>query len=296
LILGLAVMAVAQKPDDPAFEVASVKQSAPPQPNAQFVFFGPARGGPGTRDPEQITWANATLRNLLMTAFDLQSYQIVGPDWISTERYDIAAKVAPGASKQQVPLMWQTLLKERFGLVLHREAKEFVVDELTVARNGPKLKTSDLPADADAFTPGEARMKMDKTGLPEMNGYGLINSLTATPSGVSALMLVRGLSMREFAFRLGQQLGHPILDKTGLTGRYDFTVEFTPDLRGLPPLPPQPGAAGPSPAAPAAEAPSDPGSSLPSAIEKQLGLKLVRGKGKLDVVVVDHIEKTPTDN
>ena len=126
-------------PDSLTFEVASVKRTPPPEPNAR-VFFGPPRGGPGTSDPGQITWTNAALRNILMTAYDVQTYQITAPDWMNTERYDIVAKVPAGATKAQVNVMWQNLLKERFGMVLHHESKEFQVDELTVAKGGSKLK------------------------------------------------------------------------------------------------------------------------------------------------------------
>src|SRR4051812_19252694 len=83
------------------FEVASVKPSPPIQPNAR-VFFGPPRGGPGTGDPGQITWAYANMMSLLMTAYDVKAFQVSGPTWIATERYDIVAKVPAGATKQQM--------------------------------------------------------------------------------------------------------------------------------------------------------------------------------------------------
>ena len=118
------------------FEVASVRPS-PLQLNGR-VFYGPPRGGPGTRDLGRITWANAALRNIIMTAYDVQTFQINAPDWLSTARYDIVANIPLGATKEQVKLMWQSLLKERFGLMLHHDSMEFQVDELTVAQGGPK--------------------------------------------------------------------------------------------------------------------------------------------------------------
>ncbi len=96
------------------FEVASVKPSAPVPPTGG-VYFGPARGGPGTPDPGLITWTYTSLRNLLMTAYDVKTYQVSGPDWLMTERYDIVARVPAGATKEQVNVMWQNLLAERFG-------------------------------------------------------------------------------------------------------------------------------------------------------------------------------------
>ncbi len=97
----LSLSVFGQTADSLTFEVASVKRTPPPEPNAR-VFFGPPRGGPGTSDPGQITWTNAALRNILMTAYDVQTYQVTAPDWMNTERYDIVAKVPAGATKAQV--------------------------------------------------------------------------------------------------------------------------------------------------------------------------------------------------
>jgi uncharacterized protein (TIGR03435 family) len=276
-----------QTAQNPTIEVASVKPSPPPNPNGP-VFFGPPMGGPGTHDPGQITWSNAALRNVLMTAYDMQMYQITAPDWLSNARYDIVAKVPEGATKEQVAVMWQNLLKERFGMVVHRESKEFQVEELTVAKGGLKMKQTELAADAEPFTPDS--VKPGKNGTPDFSGTGLIVRIFPGPDGGSAHMVAKGLTMPEIAVKFGQTQRHPVIDKTGLTGRYDFTVEFTLDLSSLPPppgLPPQP---------PASGVPSDPGSTFPSAIEKQLGLKLTPGKAMLDVIVVDRAEKTPTEN
>src|SRR5579864_8938578 len=266
------------------FEVASVKPSPPPDPSGR-VFFGPPRGGPGTSDPGQITWTNAALRNILMTAYDVQTYQVNAPDWLSTERYDIVAKVPEGATRAQVNVMWQNLLKERFGLVLHHESKEFTVDEMTVAKGGLKLKETGDP-NVEPFTPAAGPPKLDKSGLPEMNGSGAIVSISLGSARPAARMIAKALPAAEIAIQLANLLRRPVVDKTGLTGKYDFTLEFTPDLSGagfLPPPPPPPGAPGPAPSAPAGGA-SDPGTNIASAVEKQLGLKLTATKGKLDVI------------
>src|SRR5690348_610778 len=106
-----------------SFEVASVKLAPPPDAKGG-VFIGAARGGPGTKDPGQITWNGATLTNLLIAAYEVKRYQIKGPDWLATERYDIIAKVPAGATKEQIPAMWQRLLQERFGMQARRESKE----------------------------------------------------------------------------------------------------------------------------------------------------------------------------
>lgn len=265
-----------------SFEVASVKPTPPPEPNAR-QFFGPPRGGPGTRDPGQITWSSAALRNIVMTAYDVQTFQVTAPDWMASERYDIIAKVPAGATKSQINLMWQRLLKERFGMVLHHESKEMQVATLTIAKSGLKLKETTLDADAEPFTPGAGLPKTDKNGLPEMNGSGAIVTISIGNGTPSARMIAKGLPSTDIASRLAGMLQRPVIDKSGLTGKYDFILEFTPDLRGIP-VPPAGGDA------------TDPGTNIEAAVEKQLGLKLTGSKEKLDVIVVDSAQKTPTTN
>jgi uncharacterized protein (TIGR03435 family) len=287
---GVLVLACAplfgQTADNLTFEVASVKRTPPPEPNAR-VFFGPPRGGPGTADPGQITWTNAALRNIVMTAYDVQTYQVTAPDWLGTERYDIVAKVPAGATKAQVNVMWQNLLKERFGMVLHHESKEFQVDELTVAKGGLKMKETEDP-NIEPFTPAAGPPKAGKNGVPQLNGSGAIVSIFPGANGATASMVARGLPLPDIATRLANLLRRPVIDKTGLTGKYDFALEFTPDLSGIA-LP-----AGFS--AQEGNNASDPGTNIASAVEKQLGLKLTSNKGKLDVIVVDRAEKIPTEN
>ena len=294
LIGGGLALAIArgQATQTPTFEVASVKPAPPTEPHGR-VFFGPPRGGPGTQDPERIAWSNAALSNILTLAYDIPTFQLIAPDWLSTERYDIAAKVPEGATKEQVRVMWQNLLKERFRLVLHHESKEFQVDELTVTKGGPKLKPTELAPDAEPFNPAAGPPKLDKNGALELNGAGLIIFVMASPAGATARMTAKGQSLADFSKTLGQQLRHPVIDKTGLSGKYDFNLEYTPDLTGMPP--PLAGALQP-PGAATGNIASDPGSTIVSALEKQLGLKLSASKAKLDVIVVDHVERIPTEN
>ncbi len=278
------------------FEVASVKPSPPPQPGGP-VFLGPARGGPGTSDPGQITWQNAALLILVSAAYDKQLFQVTAPDWMAMERFDFIVRVPAGATKEQVNVMWQNLLKDRFGMVVHHESKEFQVDELSIAKGGPKVKDTALPANAEPFSPAAGPPKFDKDGFPEMNGSGAITFISINNGSPLARTVAKGFSMGEFAARLGQMLRHPVIDKTGLTGRYDFNLEFTMDPASLPPPPPLPGGGAPPPPPPPAAAEAvAPGSTIESAVEKQLGLKLTKSKAPLDVIVVDHAERTPTAN
>jgi len=274
------------------FEVASVKPAAPVAAGER-MFMG-SRGGPGTVDPGHITSSNMTLKALLVNAYGVQPYQINGPAWLDTERYDIIAKVPLETTKEQIAVMWQNLLAERFGVVLHHESREFNVDELVVAKGGPKLKQSEMDPNAPplARTPGPP--KLDKNGFPELSGPGMLTMMTIGQNGPTAHTVARAQSISQLTAMLGNQLRHPVVDKTGLTGKYDFKLEFTPDMSGAPLPPPPPGMAGP-PGGPPGSA-SDPGTNLGAAVQQQLGLRLISGKAKLDVLIIDRANKTPTEN
>jgi uncharacterized protein (TIGR03435 family) len=289
------VAAFGQAKEDLAFEVASVKPAAP-SPDGRILVGG--RGGPGTPDPGQITWTNATLKVLLTIAYDVKNYQVNGPGWLDSERYDVIAKVPEGATKEQVAVMWQNLLKERFGVVVHHESKEFQVQELVVAKGGPKLKETTLDPNAQqppSPTGPPAPPKLDRNGAPEMSGPGLMMMIQMGPAGPMGHMVGRAQSISGLATVLGNQLNQPVVDKTGLTGKYDFNLEYMPDMSRMPPPPPGLAAPAPAPGAQSNEA-SEPGSNLVAAMQQQLGLRLASGKAKLDVVVVDKAEKVPTEN
>jgi uncharacterized protein (TIGR03435 family) len=211
-----------------------------------------------------------------MTAYGVKEYQVYGPAWVDTERYNILVKVPAGATKEQVNVMWLNLLAERFGLMLHHEPKEFQVDELVVGKNGAKLKETAVDP-AEELDPGPP--KYDQNG--GLAGPGFVT--TIMPNG-QAHTMAKGQTLSRLLTLLGGQLHRPVLDKTGLTGKYDFSIDFKMDLRAL--------GAQPS----AADTAPDPGPDLAAAVEQQLGLKLVSAKAKLDVLVIDKAEKVPTDN
>src|ERR1700683_2249792 len=138
----------------PSFEVATIKPAAPPAASMgaggmKIAIRMGAQGGPGTSDPGQITYSNLPLKSLLVNAYGVKGYQISGQAWIDPERFDIVAKVPKGASKDDVKLMLQNLLAERFKLTLHREKKDLPMYALVVGKNGPKMKESP-PDDPDA--------------------------------------------------------------------------------------------------------------------------------------------------
>jgi uncharacterized protein (TIGR03435 family) len=215
-----------------------------------------------------------------MTAYDVKAYQISGPSWMATERYNVIAKVPEGSTKEQVNVMWQNLLAERFGVVLHHESKEFQVEELVVAKGGHKLKesTEDDPG-------AEGPPKLDKKG--DLSGPGLVTMITMGPNGPSAHTVAKAQPLSKLTTMLGNQMNRPVLDKTGLTRKYDFNIEFTPNL--------PPGQLGPGTAVAAqVDNTTEPGPNLADAVQRQLGLRLVASKAKLDVVVIDKAEKVPT--
>ena len=98
------------------------------------------RGGPGSPDPGQITYSNVSLKQVLTNAYGIKSYQVSGPKWLDSERFDIVAKIAMGATKEQFQMMLQNLLAERFKLAVHHETKELPIYALVVGKGGPKLK------------------------------------------------------------------------------------------------------------------------------------------------------------
>jgi uncharacterized protein (TIGR03435 family) len=230
------------------------------------------------------------MRNLLMTAYDVKTYQISGPAWMATERYDVIVKVPKEATTEQVSVMWQNLLTERFGVVLHHEPKEFQVEELVVAKGGPKLKETaeDLTA---PLPPGPPQLKDGTLVSP-----GVVSMISSGPNP-KAHMMARAQPLSKLTEMLTNQLNRPVLDKTGLTGRYDFTLDFS--MRSPLPLPLPPPPAGQPAPDPSRGAPADSASDSPDiagALQQQLGLRLTASKAKLDVLVIDKVEKVPTAN
>jgi uncharacterized protein (TIGR03435 family) len=294
--IGLIFAAGAGAQGDAAltFEVATVKPS-PPVGNGPMMMGG--RGGPGTPDPGRFATFNLPLKLLLSRAFGVKDFQVTGPGWLESERYDITAKVPPGTTKEQFNVMLQNLLIERFKIELHRDQKEVSIYTLTVGKNGSKLKETTLPASAfeppapgstlpppPPPRPGEPpKMPTDRPGLRMMfNGSKM--QLTAV-----------GQTVAQIIDLLSRQVGRPIVDKTGLTGRYDFEMEFAPDagqgvMRMAPPPPP-----GAGPGGDGAAAASDALPRLVTAVQ-QLELKLDAGKGPVELIVIDKAEKTPVEN
>ena len=278
---------MAQSPTLPHFEVASVRAATPTPPHTPIAAAGEITGGPGTADPTRMTFTWVLVRRLLMSAFALPLDQISGSDWVMGQdaRFDISTIVPAGATKEQTNEMLLNLLKERFHLTYHSEKKDFDLYALVVAKGGPKLKDA-APADGtlpDLPQPGSRAVAapLDRDGFPQlpagrpgMQGRGANGITRETYRMATPEML---LSSLQFQLRPSRTV-----DKTGLTGKYDFTLEFA--SVGLPGM-------GRGEADQLDTAPD-----LFTAIEKQLGLKLEKSKTQLDVMVIDHMDKQPTEN
>lgn len=303
--------------ESPTFEAASVK---PAEPSPMGMIRVQMKGGPGTPDPGQITYSNVTLKNVLMNAYAVKGYQVSGPKWLESERFDIVAKIAPGATKEQFQKMLQNLLIERFKLALHRETKELPMYALVVGKGGPKLKESvEDPATMaqggsagaggpSASTPppppgsdgaGPVRLKMGADGVPQLPAGMGKNGLMAMMMNGRTRVMGNHQPIGALTEMLTNQLGRPVTDATELKANYDFTLDFTPDGMNGPmgmmaPPPQHEGVAGGG--APMASASEGGGPTIFTALQEQLGLKLEQKKGPVDLLVIDRLEKVPTEN
>ncbi len=266
------ISAAAQTPGaSPQFEVASIKLAPPPKEDRMFVG---SHGGPGTDDPGLWTCENCDLSWFLSLGFGLMDYQLSVPDWIRFNKFNVSAKISPGTTPEQFHAMIQNLLAERFKLQFHYQKKEMPMFELVVARGGPKMKESPgaLPApDPDAPPPSPDSSKKDANGFPILPPG---RQPTGMFTGSGAILRFADESMAQFIRQISGQVRKPVTDATGLKGKYDFTLQWVPDRGGV----------------------SDSGPNIFQALQDQLGLKLESKKGMIDILVVDHIEKTPTEN
>lgn len=288
------------------FEVASVKPAVPMDPGR--VMMVGMRGGPGTPDPIQMTFSNVSLKDLIQTAWDVKGYQVTGPGWLESARFDIAAKVPAGATKEQSRLMLQNLLAERFRLVLHHSSKEASIYALLVAKGGPKLKESVVDPNAaaaddrasDGPPPGAvagARMAMGKDGMPQLpKGFGRGGTVMMMAPGGRLRMVANGVTMAKFIDTLSNQLDRPVVDMTGLTGTYDIALDFAPDPSMMQGKMAAMGMAAPPPGMGPQSTDAEPAATIFSALPDQLGLRLEARKGPVELLIVDSVEKTPTEN
>jgi uncharacterized protein (TIGR03435 family) len=254
------------------FEVASVKPAHPLAGTARFSMSG----GPGTGDPGRISFTNIMLKRVLLSAYDIKPWQISGPDWLDYLRFDITARIPEGATRAQFQVMLRNLLVDRFRMAVHRETREVSIYALVVAKNGPKLKLAANDSETAAPTPDEqlAIMKREEgsDGFPALS-LGASGLVIETRNG-RGRVTARRTVLSKFADLLAGQLGRPVIDRTGLSGTYDFVLYFAPE--GM------------------SANTTDPG--IFGALHEQLGLRLEARKGPVEMIVVDHAEPVPTEN
>jgi uncharacterized protein (TIGR03435 family) len=289
----------------PAFEVASVKPSEPITP--AMVQAGKIHVGMKI-DGARVDIGNFTLLQLITKAYEVKSYQVQGPAWMTpgAQRFDIVANLPPGATKEQVPQMLQALLAERFKLGVHRDTREQKVYALLVAKGGVKMQeTQTPPPSADGAAPNPAvtgsssvTVSQSKGGASEVSdGQGLRQKMIPSADGKSIRFEISKASMPLLAEGLTPLVDRPIVDMTELKGNYEVTFEISRQdlLNAARAAGANVPAAAPDPSASPADAASDPVSSIFNAMQT-LGLKLEPRKAPLLMIVVDKVEKMPTDN
>jgi uncharacterized protein (TIGR03435 family) len=213
----------------PAFDAATVKRSAPD-----------SRGSNMRANPGRLTCTNVPLKQYVVSAWSLKDYQVTGPDWIADERYDLSATMPAGTPTGDVLSMLQTLLKERFGMTVHRETKELPVYALVVEKGGLKL--------------------------PPNDGFGG----TSVSGGTKKKTLTANVTMKSLAGTLSGQVDRPVVDMTGATGGYKVKLDWTTEEDGM-------------------------GATIFMALH-EVGLKLEARRAPVEILVIDHAEKIPSEN
>jgi uncharacterized protein (TIGR03435 family) len=306
----LLAQATATPPRPVGFEVASIKPSAPLNPRE--VMMGQKRVGMKV-DAVRADIANLSLADLVRIAYRVKPYQVMGPDWMKRDRFDIVGKLPEGGSQDQVPEMLQALLAQRFKLALHRETKEHAVYALVVGKNGPKLV--EAPADAEPTSESAAPTTPDRgssTVQLSADASSLLVSGERTgqiriSQGAGGMRLeARAATMAALADMLSRILDRPVVDMTALKGTYRLTLNLSMqdmhamvEASGM--MPPGPGMGGGDMHGGGADVPRDThgsdatGNSVFQNIQ-QLGLKLDARRAPMEMIVIDHLEKAPTDN
>lgn len=254
-----AVRGQSTQPDQLKFEVASVKPSLP---GARSIGM---QGGPGTSDPERMTWTSSPLLRIVIYAYGIRADQLSAPGWLGSAMYDISAKVPPGATREQSRRMLQNLLAERFHFSVHHEVRDFPAYNLVIYKGKPKLTASSAEHIAlHASTEKPPGMRLSPRQLSIVT-TGLRGNWTITGEAAT---------VADLAVSLSTQAGRRVVDRTGLTGHFDFVLTFSQSL--------------------APE--SDAAPYILDALREQLGLDLQETKLPLDVVVVDRADRTPAEN
>jgi len=292
----------------PAFEVASIKPAG--QINPARIAAGAMRIGM-TVDTARVDIGFFSVADLIRTAYRVKPYQVSGPTWLGGDRFNIQAKIPDGVSKDLVPEMLQALLAERFKLTFHRENKELAVYALEIGKNGPKLKEAepepDTPpaASKDALTIGQGPNQVRVSGSMGsgrgvvMTGGGRGGTMRMVPGENGGMrMEASKMTMQAFAEILSRFAERPVVDMTELKGEYQVGIDISmEEIRNVARIAGLNSLAGVVDPTVPIKAPAD--GSEPTSIftsVQKLGLKLEARKAPAEVIVVDHVEKVPTEN
>jgi len=290
----------------PAFEVASIKRAEPLSVNA--MFSGQMKIGM-TVDAAMVRINAMSVAEMMRGAYKVKSFQISGaPEWLNAERFNITAKMPPGATRDQVPEMLQALLADRFKLTFHRSTTEQSVYALVVLKSGVKLKES--PPDDNAAGASSGAPAAPLAPTPTDGGAQVRVGVSSDTSGTINSASVNGntkMVPRENGMRLeltkmnatgmvellGRFVDRAIVDDTNLKGRYDLTLDV--GFEDMLALARGAGMAVPIPRGDSTGA-SEPGTSSVFAAIQPYGLKLEPRKAPIELLIIDHVEKTPTEN
>ena len=236
------------------FDVVSIKPG-PPGTMMELIRSGAIQYRVGDTRADM---GSITLSELIYTAYRMP-WDVVGPPWLKDQQFDIHATFPAGATKEQFPEMLQSMLADRFRLVIHREQRVLPVDAMTVAKDGPKFRKS--AAEDSVQCNGGFHKTCKKVTMEE-----LARLLSVDPARMPFMASMPGV------------LDRPVADMTGLKGEYDFFLDYgvVGGGRGVDPT----------------------GKEIVTAFDavKALGLKLEPTKHAFEVIVIDHIEKVPTEN
>jgi uncharacterized protein (TIGR03435 family) len=286
-VLAHAVLLAQTPPARPEFEVASIKPSAAGAPGGSTqVHVGVQIDG------AQVHCTYLSLKDYIRIAYQVKDFQITGPDWMASERFDIHAKLPEGSRDQFRPML-QNLLEDRFQIKMHRASKEFPVYGIVVGKSGLKLKESPLDPEPEGGTGGRGAVNVTATG--GRGGTTVNYGRGAYFSLADNKFEARKLSMEVLADAIGRFVERPVVDMTELKGTYDLTLDFTPEeyrtllirmaLSAGVNLPPE--------ALKLLEGASD--ETLFKGLQA-MGLKLESRKAPLEVLVIDSATKTPIEN
>jgi bla regulator protein blaR1 len=277
---------------------SQTQTAAAPTPDYKYeiVSIKPSKSNNGRWQlpPDGFSAIGVTPQALIQSAFRIPAFRTTGdygpsgaPGWIKSEWFDVEAKMDPDVADALKKLsdddrliarqrMLQAVLADRFGLVFHRETRELPIYTLIIAKNGSKLHEA---KPGDTYPNG---IKL-QNGAP---GAGVWTMMSL--AGGSNLITAQAIALSSLLPSLAYPLGRPIVDKTGLTGKYDFTLTYSLDQN------PSPSASAPN-GQPALASADPTAPSLFTALQEQLGLKLESGKGPIEIIVIDHIER-PSGN